>query len=74
MEAAHVRFGSLADMCAAKSDVRFTPDSNPESGLPRKTAPVLFMSLKGHSWNGWSFFELVSRSSSLDEPPKTIEE
>jgi hypothetical protein len=32
------------------------------------------MSLKGHSWNGWSFFELVSRSSSLDEQPKTIEE
>jgi hypothetical protein len=27
-----VRFGSEADICAAKSDVRFTPDSDHESG------------------------------------------
>jgi hypothetical protein len=27
-----VRFGSKADMCAAKRDVRFTPDSDRESG------------------------------------------
>jgi hypothetical protein len=30
-----VRFGSLADMCAAKSDVRFTPNSDRKSGLPQ---------------------------------------
>jgi hypothetical protein len=28
----HVRFGSLADMCNAKRDVRFTPNSDRESG------------------------------------------
>src|SRR5262249_14032669 len=28
----HVRFGSLADICAATSDVCFTPDSDHESG------------------------------------------
>jgi hypothetical protein len=28
---AHVRFGSQADICAAKSDVRFTPNSDRES-------------------------------------------
>jgi len=27
-----VRFGSEADICAATSDVRFTPDSDCESG------------------------------------------
>jgi hypothetical protein len=27
----HVRFGSKADICAATSDVRFTPDSDHES-------------------------------------------
>jgi hypothetical protein len=26
-----VRFGSEADMCAAKRDVRFTPNSDPKS-------------------------------------------
>jgi hypothetical protein len=29
---AHVRFGSKADICAAKSDVRFAPNSDRESG------------------------------------------
>jgi hypothetical protein len=28
----HVRFGSLADICSAKSHVRFTPESDLESG------------------------------------------
>jgi hypothetical protein len=28
----HVRFGSLADICAATIDVRFTPDSGRKSG------------------------------------------
>jgi len=32
--AAHVRFGSLADMCVAKRRVRFTPNSDRESGHP----------------------------------------
>jgi hypothetical protein len=37
----NVRFGSKADMCAAKSDVRFTPNSNRESGFPRKVMSAL---------------------------------
>jgi hypothetical protein len=28
-----VRFGSLADICSAKANVRFTPNSDRESGL-----------------------------------------
>jgi hypothetical protein len=28
----NVRFGSKADICAAKSDVRFTPNSDRKSG------------------------------------------
>jgi hypothetical protein len=28
----HVRFGSKADICGAKSDVRFTPNSDRKSG------------------------------------------
>src|SRR5215510_15462685 len=31
---AHVRFGSKADICAAKSDARFTPYSDRKSGHP----------------------------------------
>jgi len=31
MEEGHVRFGSQADMCAAKPHVRFTPNSDRES-------------------------------------------
>jgi hypothetical protein len=30
----HVRFGSKADMCAAKCHVRFTPNSDHKSGHP----------------------------------------
>jgi hypothetical protein len=33
-----VRFGSEADTCAAKSDVRFTPDSDRKSGVPQEVA------------------------------------
>jgi hypothetical protein len=36
----HVRFGSEADMCDAKSDVRFAPDSDRESGLQQKVISV----------------------------------
>jgi hypothetical protein len=32
----HVRSGSLADMCNAKRHVRFTPNSDRESGFPHK--------------------------------------
>ena len=52
----HVRFGSLADICSAKNDVRFTPNSDrksrhvtnvhvcftPESGHVRALAHVCF--------------------------------
>jgi hypothetical protein len=31
----NVRFGSKADMCAATSHVRSTPNSDRKSGLPR---------------------------------------
>ena len=36
-----VRFGSEADMCAAKSDVRFTPNSDRESGPPANETSVV---------------------------------
>jgi hypothetical protein len=34
-------FGSKADICAAKSDVRFTPNSDRKSGLPHKVTSAL---------------------------------
>jgi len=37
-----VRFGSEADTCAAKSDVRFTPDSDRESGFSRTAICLLY--------------------------------
>jgi hypothetical protein len=37
----NVRFGSKADMCGAKSDVRFTPDSDRESGFPQTAMSAL---------------------------------
>src|SRR4029077_3252790 len=40
-KARHVRFGSLADICSAKGHVRFTPDSDRESGFPRKVMSAL---------------------------------
>jgi hypothetical protein len=36
-----VRFGSKADICAAISHVRFTPDNDRESGFPRKVISAL---------------------------------
>jgi hypothetical protein len=30
-----VRFGSKADICGAQSHVRYTPESDRESGLPQ---------------------------------------
>jgi hypothetical protein len=36
-----VRFGSKADMCIAKSDVRFTPNSDCESGFPQEVMSAL---------------------------------
>jgi hypothetical protein len=36
-----VRFGSKADICAAKSDVRFTPNSDRKSGFPHKVMSAL---------------------------------
>jgi hypothetical protein len=38
---AYVRFGSLADICGAKSDVRFTPNSDRESGFPQQAMSAL---------------------------------
>ena len=37
----HVRFGSLADICSAKGHVRFTPNSDRESGLLQKVMSAL---------------------------------
>ena len=36
-----VRFGSKADMCVAKSDVRFTPNSDRESRHPQTVMSAL---------------------------------
>jgi hypothetical protein len=36
-----VRFGSLADMCAAKSHVRFAPNSDREGGFLQKLMSAL---------------------------------
>jgi len=36
-----VRFGSLADICSAKGHVRFTPNSDRESGFPHKIMSAL---------------------------------
>jgi len=40
-EVVDVRFGSKADMCAAKGHVRFTPDSDRESRHPHKVMSAL---------------------------------
>src|SRR5215813_8601593 len=37
----NVRFGSKADICAAKSHVRFTPNSDRESGFPQTLMSAL---------------------------------
>src|SRR5262245_35517578 len=37
----YVRFGSKADMCNAKRDVRFIPNSNRESEIPQKAMSAL---------------------------------
>jgi hypothetical protein len=36
-----VRFGSKADMCSASTHVRFTPDSDRDSGLPQTVMSAL---------------------------------
>jgi hypothetical protein len=38
---AYVRFGSEADMCAAKGHVRFAPNSDRESGFPQTVMSAL---------------------------------
>src|SRR5262245_15533726 len=38
---AYVRFGSKADICAATSHVRFTPNSDRECGLPQTVMSAL---------------------------------
>jgi hypothetical protein len=37
----NVRFGSLADICSAKRHVRFTPNSDRESGFPHNVMSAL---------------------------------
>jgi hypothetical protein len=37
----NVRFGSLANMCSAKLHVRFTPNSDRESGFPQSVMSAL---------------------------------
>ena len=41
MRPANVRFGSKADICAATSHVRFTPNSDRESDIPPKATSAL---------------------------------
>jgi hypothetical protein len=38
---ADVRYGSEADSCAAKSDVRFAPNSDRKSGFPQNVMSAL---------------------------------
>jgi hypothetical protein len=40
-ETLHVRFGSKVDICDATAHVRFTPNSDRKSGLPRKVVSAL---------------------------------
>ena len=40
-EGANVRVGSEADICAATSHVRFTPESDRESVIPQKAMSAL---------------------------------
>jgi hypothetical protein len=40
-DARNVRFGSLADICSAKGHVRFTPNSDRESGFPQTVMSAL---------------------------------
>jgi hypothetical protein len=42
-KATYVRFGSLADICAAQRDVRFTPNSDRESGLSQQVMSALHL-------------------------------
>ena len=44
----HVRFGSKGDICSAKRHVRFTPNSDRESEIPKKVMSALPES--GHVW------------------------
>ena len=37
----NVRFGSKADICSAQTHVRFTPNSDRESGLPQTVMSAL---------------------------------
>jgi hypothetical protein len=37
----NVRFGSLADICSAKEHVRFSPNSDRESGFPQTVMSAL---------------------------------
>jgi hypothetical protein len=46
-EVAHVRFGSLADICSAKGHVRFAPNGDRESGFPAN-GHVRFTPESGH--------------------------
>jgi len=41
MSPLNVRFGSKPDRCIAKSDVRFTPNSDRESGFPQEVMSAL---------------------------------
>jgi len=45
---ADVRFGSKADVCGAQAHVRFTPDSDRESGLPQQSC-LLYADLHLHT-------------------------
>jgi hypothetical protein len=46
-----VRFGSKADICAAKSDVRFTPNCDRESEIPQKFMSALAMRVATLAFN-----------------------
>jgi len=45
----HVSFGSFADICSAKGQVRFSPNSDRESGFLQTLSPKHSVQLQGHS-------------------------
>jgi hypothetical protein len=49
----NVRLGSEPDICSATSDVRFTPNSDRESGFPQKAMSALppKADIQEHGWN-----------------------
>ena len=84
MEEGDVRFGSKADICAAQTDVRFTPNSDRKSGhvpmvmsaLPLKADMCqTMMSAEGHyrTWPDGRATATYASCGNVNLPPSSIE-